>query len=203
MYRLVALLLVALGCTAPPVVNAQPAPATADDGPTSPPRHRITLGVGLLPQVETSPGSAQASGFLGSLAYANRVALRWEAEVAAALHSVDATAGDAATVSSLLIGANYYPAVFARSATVFPYLTGALGPYVGTTASGFAASTRTETVVGARIGGGVDVRLARWLHGGLRAAYHIAPDYAEAVGGITSPRGAQLSLELSIVLGRR
>lgn len=201
MYRLVAVLLIAFGCTAPPVVNAQSTPATADDDP--PPRHRFTLSIGLLPQVEARPGRAQASGFLGSLAYANRVARRWEAEVAAALHSVDATAGDAATVSSLLIGANYYPAVFGSSSSVYPYLTGALGPYVGTAASGFTSSTRTETVVGARVGGGVDVQLARWLHSGLRAAYHIAPDYAETVGSITSPRGVQLSLELSVVFGGR
>ena len=181
--------------------QAQSARDASDNAPLT--RHRVTLSVGLLPQLDTEPGSARINSYLGALAYANRVAADWEAEVAAALHGVEATAGESATVISLLIGINYYPPALALTSAVRPYLTGSVGPYVGSSADGFAGRTRTETVVGTRFGGGVDVRLARWLHGGLRAAYHVAPNYSEPVGSITTPRGAQLSLELGVTFGGR
>lgn len=170
-----------------------------NDEAISPDRHRITLSFGLLPQIEAEPGSARISGFAGSLTYANRVARHWEAELDAALHDAEANAGASATVTSLLIGANAYPLGLIPS--LRPYVTGALGPYVGVSARG--AEARTETVLGARIGAGVDARLTGWLHGGLRAAYHAAPDFAEPVGDIANPRGVQLSLELGVTFGSR
>lgn len=170
-----------------------------NDEAISPDRHRITLDLGLLPQVEAEPGRAEISGYVGSFAYANRVASHWEVELGAALHGTEATAGESATVTSLLIGANAYP--LALTPSIRPYVTGALGPYVGLSARG--AEARTETVLGARIGAGVDARLTGWLHGGLRAAYHVAPDFAEPVGDVANPGGAQLSLELGVTFGGR
>jgi len=194
-----AALFLAAGLILLPSAHAQSTGDEMNDEAISPDRHRITLGLGLLPQVEAEPGRAEISGYVGSLAYANRVTPRWEVELSAALHGTEATAGESATVTSLLMGANAYPLTLTPSMRL--YVAGALGPYVGVSARG--AEARTETVLGARIGGGVDARLTGWLHGGLRAAYHVAPDFAEPVGDVANPGGVQLSLELGMTFGGR
>lgn len=196
--RLVSALLLAAVLTAPLGARAQS--VTGAEAWVLP-HHHIALDVGILPQVETQPGSTTVGDYLGALTYAYRLAPGWTLEAGGAWHGVEAQLGETAMVTSLLIGANYYPAALAPSSTVRPYLTGALGPYIGTSASGLMAQTRTQTVVGARLGTGLDVRFSTWLTGGLRAAYHVAPNYTSAVGATRSPRGAQLSLRLGVTFG--
>lgn len=203
MRHLLAALLLVAGLITPHAAHAQSAPAEARNDERSPARHRVSLGLGLLPQATAEPGTAQISGHIASLAYAHRIAPTWEVEVSASLHGTEATFGEAATVTSLLMGVNVYPSFLAPAASVRPYLTGALGPYVGTAASGLTASAHTETVVGVRLGGGIDVQLSRWVRAGLRGAYHAAPRYGEPVGDMTTPRGGQLSLELGVTFGGR
>ncbi len=199
MRRFFAALLLAAVFAVPFSAQAQPA---ADEKPSVLPRHHIALDIGLLPQAAAEPGDARLSGYLGALTYAYRMAPGWTLEAGGAVHSTEAQFAETATVTSLLFGTNYYPAALAPSPTVRPYLTGALGPYIGASASGLRGQTRTQTVVGARFGAGLDVRFSTWLTGGLRAAYHAAPDYADTVGSARSPRGARLSLRLGVTFGR-
>lgn len=199
MRYVIAALLLATGLLTMSSAHAQSTRDGVSEGATSPACHRITLSIGLLPQIDAEPGSAQISGYVGSLAYANRVTTNWEVELDAALHDAEATGGESATVTSLLIGANAYP--LGLTPSLRPYVTGALGPYVGVSAR--SAEARTETVLGARIGAGVDARLTGWLYSGLRVAYHAAPDFDEPVGTIANPRGVQLSLELGVTFGGR
>ncbi len=203
MRRFLAALLLVAGLITSHAAHAQSTSEGSGDGELSLARHRVSLGIGLLPQARAEPGTAQISGHVASLTYAHRMDPIWELEVSASLHGTEATPGEAATVTSLLMGANVYPPALALAATVRPYLTSAVGPYVGTAASGLTASARTETIVGVRLGAGLDVQLSRWIRAGLRGAYHAAPRYGEPVGGMTSPRGAQLSLELGVTFGGR
>ena len=81
----------------------------------------------------------------------------------------------------------------------------AAGPYVGSESyAGIrGAGTRTQTVVGARLGAGIDAFAWNWLRLGLRAAYHAAPEYENTPGTIQSPSGAQVSFEFGVTFGGR
>jgi len=166
-------------------------------------RHSVALSIGLLPQVETRPGAAQADGFLGGLTYTYWPHRAWGIEASVSALDLEASEGRAATVAALLVGASYSPEALALSPVVRPYLTGAVGPYIGTEANGTfdESGSRTETVLGARFGGGIDAHAWRWLRVGVRAAYHVVPDYDPPMGSIESPQGAQLSLLLGATFG--
>jgi hypothetical protein len=106
-------------------------------------------------------------------------------------------------VTSLLFGASYYPEALALGSFALPYIGGAARPYVGSeTEAGFGgAGTRTQTVVGARLGAGIDTFAWSWLRLGLRAAYHAAPEVENAPVTTKSPRGAQFSFEFGVTFG--
>jgi len=168
-------------------------------------RHSVALSIGLLPQVETRPGAAQADGFLGGLTYTYWPHREWGIEVTVSALDLEASEGRAATVAALLVGTSYSPEALALGPVVRPYLTGAVGPYIGTEANGSfdESGSRTETILGARFGGGVDAHAWRWLRVGVRAAYHVVTDYDPPIGSIESPRGAQFSLTLGVTFGGR
>jgi hypothetical protein len=111
--------------------------------------------------------------------------------------------GNAASVTSLLFGASYYPEALALGPFARPYIGVAAGPYVGseTQADFGGAGTRTQTVVGARLGAGIDTFAWSWLRLGLRAAYHAAPEVENAPVTTKSPRGAQFSFEFGVTFG--
>jgi hypothetical protein len=168
-------------------------------------RHSLSFGIGLLSSAQVKPGSASATGVLASLSYVYWPHAEWGIEASASLHESDVTAGSAASVSSLLFGASYHPEALAFGSSFRPYLSAAGGPYIGSEAeSGFGGSgAGTQTVVGVRLGSGIDVYAWNWLRLGLRAAYHAVPAFDDAVGTIENVSGAQLSVEFGISLGGR
>lgn len=166
-------------------------------------RHSITLGLGLLPQLQVDPGRVRTSGFLGSLSYTYWPYAAWGLELSASAHSMEATVGETAAVTSFVVGANYYPEALAFGPATRVYLMGAVGPYIGFATSGFTASVRTEAVVGTRLGMGLDARIGKWVRVGARGAYHAAPEYEQALGAISSASGVQLSLEIGVIFGGR
>lgn len=180
-------------------------PDTAPDEAVTPlgGRHSITLGLGLLPQLQVDPGHVRTSGFLGSLSYTYWPYAAWGLELNASAHSTEASVGETASVTSFVVGANYYPEVLAFGPAARAYFTSAVGPYVGFATSGFTASVRTETVLGARLGMGLDARIGKWVRLGARGAYHAAPEYEQALGTISSASGVQLSLEVGVIFGGR
>ncbi len=168
-------------------------------------KHSVALSIGLVPQVESQPGAAQADGFLGGLTYTYWPHREWGIEASVSALDLEADEGRAATVAAILVGASYSPEALALGPVVRPYLIGAVGPYIGTEANGTfdESGSRTETVLGARFGGGIDAHAWRWLRVGVRAAYHAVPDYDPPIGSIESPRGVQLSLTLGSTFGGR
>lgn len=165
--------------------------------------HSLTLGLGLLPQAQAEPGNVQANGFLGSLSYTYWPHSEWGLELSASLLDVDVSAGETTSVTSILLGTSYSPKAFNISSALYPYVTGAVGPYVGSTTTSYTASTRAETVVGARVGAGLDAYPWRRLRVGVRGAYHAVPTYENALGTQRSASGLQVSLEIGVMLGGR
>ena len=166
-------------------------------------RHSLSIGFGLLPDAETSPGIVSANGFLASFSYAYWPRSEWGLEASVSLLSSELSGGNAASISSILFGASYYPECLALGSFARSYISGAAGPYIGSeTGSGFQdAGPKMQTVVGARLGIGADAYAWNWLRLGLRAAYHATPEYDDALGAILSGSGAQLSLEVGVSFG--
>jgi hypothetical protein len=166
-------------------------------------RHSLSIGFGLLPDAETSPGNVSASGFLASFSYAYWPHPEWGLEASVSLLNSELSRGNAASISSILFGASYYPELLALGSFARPYISGAAGPYIGSeTRNGFQdAGPKVQTVVGARLGIGADAYAWDWLRLGLRAAYHATPEYDDALGTFQSGSGAQLSLEVGVSFG--
>jgi hypothetical protein len=166
-------------------------------------RHSLTFGVGLLPDAEISPGNVSANGFLGSFSYAYWPYEEWGLETSVSLLNSELSGGNAASISTILFGASYYPEFLALGSFARPYISGAAGPYIGTeTGNSFqGAGPDIQTVIGVRLGIGADAYAWNWLRLGLLAAYHLTPEFDDALGIIQSGSGAQLSLELGLSFG--
>jgi hypothetical protein len=121
-------------------------------------RHSVSFGVGLLPDAQVSPGSVSANGFLASFSYVYWPHSEWGVEASASLLKSSVTAGTAASVTALLFGPSYYPEALALGSFARPYLSAAVGPYIGLeTPAGFGAmGPQTQTIVGVRLSAGID-----------------------------------------------
>ena len=165
-------------------------------------RHSLSFGFGLLSDAQVNPGTVSTNGFLASFSYTYWPHPEWGLEASASLLDSELAGGNAASISALLFGASYYPEALALGSVARPYLSGAAGPYIGSgTGTGFGDGPQVQTVVGARLGAGVDAYPWTWLRLGLRAAYHLVPEYEEALGTIQGASGTQLSLEVGLSLG--
>lgn len=200
--------LVASGAFAQPAEAEQPAPAPPprDTAPVElRGRHSVTMGVGLLPDAQVSPGTVQSTGFLASVAYAYWPHDEWGLEASASWLDAKVAGGSAASITALLMGVSYHPSALAIGSVVRPYLSGAIGPYIGSETGGTVRTVgvRTTAVVGARLGLGVDAFAWRWLRLGVRAAYHATPKFGDDLGRLQDGSGGQLSLEIGVALGGR
>jgi hypothetical protein len=186
-----------------PLVAATPLAAQQPDPAIAHGRHGLSLSVGLLARVDAAPQATNVSGVLGGVSYRYWSAPDWSVELGADVHDAEVTAGVAASVASLLVGANWHPEALAIGSAVRPYLGVAAGPYLGSESDGFRATASVRSVLGARVGGGFDAFPSRWFRLGARAAYHVVPEFDEPVGSVRSARGPQFSLELGVLLGSR
>jgi hypothetical protein len=168
----------------------------------------------------SSPGSAtvdsSVAGFGGGLDY-----YRWFREdlalaVSASGRAVDVstyvgvpggTRTDATTISSLLVGVRWTPANRPR-ASVRPYLTGLVGPYIGTGTTtgtglpGASVETKVLAVPGAWVGGGVDFRLGGHFTLGVGLGADLPANFGEDLAGTRNYRALQMSVTFGWVWGK-
>lgn len=187
-------------------------------------RHGIELGIGLLDHTSgqvtvTTTGNTTTTtgtGVGGSLTYtywlADDVGLSAQIGVVDvdASVSVAGTQSDvrSATVVPLLLGVKYQPFHFRGTERLRPYLSAAVGPYIGTAASvsagpGIAGVTsRTEAAPGGRAGIGLDLLVSHRVMLGLGAGYRLMTDFDQAIGAERNYSGAELTLSAGLLLGR-
>jgi hypothetical protein len=187
---------------------AAPAATAQANRPSDPPslqgRHRLAVQVGLLPDIEASPGGTRLSAINGGASYTYWPGPAWGLEAGTEVHTSEAVPGAAATLLSVTAGPTLAPASLALGQRVRPYLSAAVGAYLGVEATGrFWPQTRTEAVPGLRLGGGVGAFLGRWVYLGMDAAYHLAPDFPTPVADVRSARGMALTLQAGLMLGGR
>ena len=166
-------------------------------------RTNLMIGIGLTGTRDASatPGQASthASGEVGSFAFNHWVRPSVAVTISAAALNVDTRAGSghATTnaITPLLFGLSYSPRALALSTSIRPFVALAAGPYLHAIADAGAgaATTRTETVAGARMGAGTNWFVARHFMLSLEADYHAVGkfDYIDAVS--KDPSGFGLS----------
>jgi outer membrane protein W len=185
-------------------------------------RHGVELGADLLGTTRASASfslggtqiSASGGSFGGSLTYSywaeDRVALQVSLGVIGADASIDiigtGPVTEGAAVMPLLVGLKYQPWRFDAAGRVRPYVTGAVGAYIGD-ASGVQAggsttvTARTEAVLGARAGAGLDLLISRWLTLNAGVGYRLVSAFAEPIGGETNYSGTEFVLSVGVLIG--
>lgn len=185
-------------------------------------RHAISIQAGVLSRtvVETGAGAGdvttevRANGAIGTLSYAYWVAPEWTIGISLGL--LDAKVGtavspgevssEAAAVTAVLVGAAYHPAGLAPAPTLRPYVSAAVGPYVGSaTNSLVGASVTTESVseaaAGLRVLAGAELFLGRRFEAGIALGYHLVGDFERPIGDDTNYSGPEFSAGVGVLLG--
>jgi len=174
-----------------------------------------TSEAGMHASMSGADVSSHASGRGMSLTYS-----RWLDERAALQFSVGTISADAnvgvpgarveiesAVVVPLLIGLKYQPFQFEPSDGVRPFVSAAVGTYIGNSAGVKAGMTsvvnsRSESVLGARVGAGIDLLAGRYVTFAAGAGYRMVSEFDQPIGGRTRFSGAEFTISLGVLLGR-
>lgn len=186
-------------------------------------RHQLGLRLGMWNQTTdartaVSPGevttSVKGNGLLGGLSYGH-----WLSEGLALCIGVDLMAADVETevesatvttetgcVASVLMSVKQYFPRSTYGSSVRPYVEIGVGPFAGSqerteTGQKVVVESRSETVVGGRIGAGSDFILGRRFLTGVSLGYNLMADFDEPIGGSRNYSGPQFAFGLSYLFG--
>jgi hypothetical protein len=190
--------------------------AFAQDSPVKG-RSSIELNFGLWagPSVSNSTGlnsfraEAKAGAFVGGL-----VLTHWVQEYLSVTVSGGLLAGKASSsvnlmsvsqhVSSVvpvLLGVRYYALGSTADGNVRPYLSAAVGPYIGSEVNNTILSqeSRSESAFGGRLGAGIDFFLGDHFKVGANAGYNVMGDFSAPVGARSNYSGADFSCGIGYI----
>ena len=96
----------------------------------------------------------------------------------------------------------YFPNM--GSPTVKPYLTGSIGPYIGSGVEVRTFGTRNVTVVspGGHAGAGVDIQFHRDFMLGVRGGYNFMSDFSQSLAGRDNFSCFEIGVEISWLFGK-
>lgn len=106
-------------------------------------------------------------------------------------------------IVAALAGLRWYPPDIGTP-TVKPYLTGSIGPYIGSGVEVRTYGTRTQTVVspGGHAGAGVDIQFHRDFILGVRGGYNFMSDFSQPLADRGNFSGFEMGVEISWVFGQ-
>jgi hypothetical protein len=188
-------------------------------------RHGLDLNIGIYDNTNitsiTSISGLNASvltnssiGFMGSIGYQywfkDYLSFRIGAGALVTDVSTKTTAGaevssEVATVAPILTGVNFYPFQISEDNNFLPYISVYAGPYIGVYSKsevGIASVTEetiVETVIGAKLGAGLDFLIGSLFKLGVNAGYHFVGDYSQPIGSETNYSGPEYSLSFGFV----
>jgi len=188
-------------------------------------RHGLDLNIGIydntnissltsISGLNTSVVTNSSIGFMGSIAYQywfkNFLSFRIGAGALVTDVNTKTTSGievssEVATVAPVLTGVNFYPLQISEENTVLPYVSVCAGPYIGVYSKsevGIASVTEetiVETVIGAKLGAGLDFLVGSLFKLGFNAGYHFVGDYSQPIGSETNYSGPEYSLSFGFV----
>ena len=178
-------------------------------------RHGIDLILGLYDDTNitsitgTSVVTNASTGFMGFISYQYwfKNYLSFGIGSGALVNNVNTTTTSGAEVSSevatvvpVLTGVNFYPLQLSENSNVLPYLSAYVGPYIGIYSRSEVAAlqitqeTIIETVIGTRLGAGVDFLIGNLFKLGLSAGYHFMGNFSRPIGSEQNYSGPAYSL---------
>lgn len=197
-------------------------PGESAGGPSLAGRHRIELRAGYWESEQlahTSPvfyveRTTRVENVLGVLSYAywshdqvaTDITLRGQVAGATSFKNRIGTTDSTVVVTSLLFGVRLYP-VPSRVTPFRPYLTAAIGPYLGIEARSEFDGRKVEHITtagafGGYLGGGLDFQFGRYVMAGVNVGYNLVADFPEALGLKRNFSGVEMSAGISLLLGR-
>jgi hypothetical protein len=147
--------------------------------------------------------SAKASGFVGGVGYSY-----WMREYFAVTFDVSMLSGEASStitlsniqqrassVVSVLIGMRYFLPQPEPEDRVRPFVAAGIGSYIGSEAENslFYQSAHSESVLGGRVGVGLDALLGSWFKLNATVAYNLMADFKTPVGARNNFNGYDMS----------
>jgi hypothetical protein len=106
----------------------------------------------------------------------------------------------------MTFGVRLYP--FSSTLTPFrPYLTAAIGPYLGIEArsefdGGAVEHITTMGAFGGYLGGGLDFQFGWHIMDGVHAGYNLLADFPETLGSRRNYSGVEITAGISLLLGK-
>jgi len=190
----------------------------------SPPYKRNSLGirVGMWNQVTGSrtevgigsvTNSVDASGVLGGISYDHRfqdnMAFTFSTGGMLADLETKTTIGktttETAVVAPILFGLKYYFLERIGGTTAKPFVNGAAGPFIGhqqkteEEIGTVLVESRSQTVIGGQLGGGIDIFMGRYFMMDVAAGYNFMSDFDEPIGGSRNYSGPEFNFGLSFI----
>ena len=188
-------------------------------------RHGLDLNIGIYDNtnitsitsivgVNSSVVTNSSIGFMGSVGYQywfkNYLSFRIGAGALVTDVNTKTTSGtevssEVATVAPILTGVNFYPLQISEENSVLPYVSLHIGPYIGVYSKsevGIASVTEetiVETVIGTKLGAGLDFLVGSIFKLGVNAGYHFIGDYSQPIGSETNYSGPEYSLTFGFV----
>jgi len=115
------------------------------------------------------------------------------------------------SIGGVLMGIRYYLPESTLTTSFRPYLSGAIGSFVGTRTAtdvngdaygGVITEIRTMGVMGGKIGGGADFLLNRHIMLGAGAGYNLMGDFPESIGNRKNYSGFEMHIGVSWLFGK-
>jgi hypothetical protein len=186
-------------------------------------KHAIELSIGLLSEFRSetfaSAGNrtttSEASGFIGSIAYTYWLEEYAGFHITSGSIDVDVTTStdgsrtftEAWTVVPVLFGIKYQPFQRPIGEAMRPYISASAGPYIGFSSNarsgpGNSQESYSESVLGSRLGAGIDLSISRLFTIGVGAGYHFVEDFDRPIGAEKNYSGPDFALSFGVVFGR-
>jgi len=152
---------------------------------------------------------ATTSGFMGSILYTRWIQEQFSVTISAGFLAGEGSstvrfldAGQhASTVVPILIGVNYYFFDPSPDDGVRPFVSAAIGTYIGAEASNtiLSQNAHSETAFGGRFGGGIDFLLSTHMKLGVNAGYNLMSEFPTPVDGRINYNGADVSIGIGYI----
>ena len=110
----------------------------------------------------------------------------------------------ASGILSTLVGIRYYLPQSRSATPLHPFLSAAVGSFIGSRHETRIASTEVQTMgaFGGQLGGGVDVQMNRHLMLGIKAGYNLMSDFSKPLENRKNYSGLEMNVGISWLFGK-
>jgi outer membrane protein W len=142
---------------------------------------------------------AKTNGFLGGIQYSHWIQEHLSATISAGFLAGEATSSvsfsgtyqRSSVIIPVLIGVNYYFFNPDQEDAVRPFVSAAIGPYIGSETNNtlLSQNVHSETAWGGRFGAGIDFILGNHIKLGADAGYNVMTTFGNTIGAKSNYNG--------------